>query len=460
MAHLTSPDPARSAASEVGRRLRARPGPGRPGADGRPRLRRSRRGRRVPDDRDAAADDHRADDPGPGLVAGALRLAAPASQEAGRHAAHPPRRRGRAGRPGPRPGPPVHGRRQAAAHGPPGGARHLREAGDHLPGDVARRVELVRDRGDPGQARHLRLPDARQVQLPAGVVVGRGRGRAPIAEAGAVPHPDRASPQVRMLRKSRPFWNDPGRARDPELRPARPDHVPTRAVRRHHAVGDVRARSRGLAGDVHVLRVRRHERRAQDRRPDHPRSGPRRARRGRAGRARQPHPSRRGPPEGAVLGRVAGRRARAPAHRTRARGAARRSGFGLGAGRVRDGPRVQAARHLSLSLARGGARVSPLHQPGEHRSRATHPAHLAPVHLLGVPGQALRAVRDAGPGGGHVGPERGRARRGRVPGPGVGQPRRARGDVLRDAAPDPARPGGVRVRRDGSHPAHVHALPG
>ena len=57
--------------------------------------------------------------------------------------------------------------------------------------------------------------------------------------------------------------------------------------------------------------------------------------------------------------------------------------------------------------------------PGPDRSGEAGAAHLASVHLLRVPVQAQRPLRDPGAGRGHLGPQRGGHRRGRLPRAGV-----------------------------------------
>ena len=100
--------------------------------------------------------------------------------------------------------------------------------------------------------------------------------------------------------------------------------------------------------------------------------------------------------------------------------------------------------------------VSPINiDPAKPVMPISHP-FIFSVFLAKLCGPLLHA----GPGRGHLGPQRGGPRRGRLPGAGLGQPHRARGHVLRDVAPDPQGAGQLRVRRHRPHPAHVHALPG
>ena len=70
--------------------------------------------------------------------------------------------------------------------------------------------------------------------------------------------------------------------------------------------------------------------------------------------------------------------------------------------------------------------MTPLHIDPEHPALP----HLPSGALRDRAGQAARALRHPRPGRGHLGAERRRARRGRLPGAGVGDPRRARTAVL------------------------------
>ena len=80
-----------------------------------------------------------------------------------------------------------------------------------------------------------------------------------------------------------------------------------------------------------------------------------------------------------------------------------------------------------------------------------------PSVLRHVPGEADRQVRDARTGRGHLGAERGRHRRRRLPAAGLRHRSRARGDVLRRARSASRRDAGLCVRCDRPDPAHVLA---
>ena len=73
--------------------------------------------------------------------------------------------------------------------------------------DLAGRLVHVPDRGEPGQAQHLRLPHARPAHLPREAQLGRDPAAPPRRSAWASTGSPWARPTMRLLRKSQPFWN-------------------------------------------------------------------------------------------------------------------------------------------------------------------------------------------------------------------------------------------------------------
>ena len=341
------------------------------------------------------------------------------------------------------------------------GARNVHAA----PDDASRRVpgglDVVPDRLQPRQAPHLRLPGAEPGVAPSRARLGARRPAGPLPAPRALPHPDRQAAHQRRA-PQRPVLEDPRRPRDLQHHPARADHVPGRALRRRAAVGDERARSAGHAGHVHLLHQRPGRRRAAlghhaerragaagGRRRDLPRDHHRPREPG--ARRRRSH---RAPAGSAAGGRGPGGDPHGRRNDLRPRAAHLHA---LDPARLPGRARRHGPRHRALLSPGERAARQALHDADQHRSGPAGAAHLASVPVRRLSLEDAGPLLDARPGRGHLGAQRGRRRRGRVPRPHLADPRGARADVLRRAGEDGARRGGLRLRRH--RPAAAHVLP-
>ena len=133
---------------------------------------------------------------------GALATGSRAARAARRHQAAHHRRPRRTGSAADRS---VHGRGPAAElRG--WRRRELPAAEDDVPLGVAGRVVVVQHRHEPGATQHLRFPRSRSAHLPADAVVDAHRqGRAVSVDSDATGFRSRRR-ELRLLRKSKPFW--------------------------------------------------------------------------------------------------------------------------------------------------------------------------------------------------------------------------------------------------------------